>query len=477
MRLVVDLVGLQSQSRFRGIGRYTRGLVQGLLRTAGEHEVWLTASRNLTKSLQDIQSQFNDLPTNSRIVPYRVLDDICQRFPSHAWRRAASELVREHFLADLQADAILFSSMIDGYADDVATSSGTLYSDSVRATVGYDLIPLVSPKHYIRSVELRSWYREKLDDFGKRDIFLAISDFAGRELVDHLGIDPSRITSIMGGADEFATDEKTAEPESGHPQLARLGVSRPFFVYAASFEHRKNFGTLIDAFARFKSQVDQPHQLVLVMSKSKVATRAIEKMVRGAGLSNADVLVTGTVDDADLKQLYRSCVALVYPSLHEGLGLPILEAMHLDAAVIGSNASGIPEIIGLDEALFDPRSADSVAGKMVRVVRDEAFRNRLKQNAVARRSLFTWDKTASTAWRALEKASAAHAASRGTRSSRPERYRTLIAALKRLPASGGSPTENERRALANAIAENLDEIEKVTAQQDDGSRNRASLGA
>lgn len=458
MKLVIDLTGLQSLSRFRGIGRYTRGLTAGLLRTAGEHEVWLVVSENRAESLETIRADFADLVPQHRIVAYRTLDCGPYYAPENQWRRRASELAREHFLASLQADAILFSSMFEGIEGDVLTSEGKLCSDSLRAVVAYDLIPARNPEKYLTSPETRTWYYDKLTAFKQCDIFLAISASAGREVSQDLDITPSRVTSIMGGADEFVAQTAIGYPTSADIEQ-RLGISRPYFVYTASFESRKNFESLIAAFGEFSAQADQPHQLVLVTSAAQPVTEAILSLVKKAGLSSSDVILTGQISDADLVQLYRRCVAMVYPSRHEGFGLPILEAMHLDVAVIGSHTSSIPEIIGLEEALFDPDSVEEIAAKMVRIVRDDGFRERLKENAVKRRALFTWDNTAKITWKALEEAVAARTASVGPKASPDSQYGALMGALKALPRTPEHPTDNELRELSNAIASNMTAID------------------
>jgi glycosyltransferase involved in cell wall biosynthesis len=457
MRLVIDLTGLQSLSRFRGIGRYTRGLSAGLLRTAGEHEVWLAASENRSESLDAIRADFADLVPEHRIVTYRTLDCGLYWAPEQQWRRRASELVREHFLANLQADVILFSSMFEGFVGDVLTSEGSLCRNSLRAVIAYDLIPARNPEKYLCTPEIRTWYYDKLTAFGNCDLFLAISGSAGREVSQDLNIDPQRITSIMGGADDFVAKAVAFDPVNSDLEL-RLGISRPFFVYTASFESRKNFENLVAAFGRFSAQVGRPHQLVLVTSAVQPVIATISSLAQEAGLGPTDVVVTGQINDDDLVELYRRCVAMVYPSRHEGFGLPILEAMHFDAAVIGSNTSSIPEIINLEEALFDPDSVEEIAAKMSRIVHDDAFRQRLKENAIERRALFTWDSTALTTWRALEEAIAARAASAGPKASPDAHYRALIGALKALPQTPQPPAENDLRALSNAIATNIDTI-------------------
>src|SRR5208283_3120997 len=97
------------------------------------------------------------------------------------------------------------------------------------------------------------------------------------------------------------------------------------------------------------------HQLVFAGNMTRRQTRSYLKTARRSGLSRAEFVMTGYVDDDDLLKLYNTCALFVFPSLHEGFGFPPLEAMACGAPVIGANTASLPEVIGLHEALFDPR--------------------------------------------------------------------------------------------------------------------------
>jgi len=432
--------------------------VKGLLRTSADNEVWLAASANRLESLDAIRTEFKGIVPDDQIVTYRVLDDIQHSIASHRWRKNASELLHQHFLANLDADVILYSSIFEGLDDDIVTSSSSLFGDPIRAVVAYDLIPLSAPEHYIGTPQARSWYFDKLAKFSNCDLFLAISAAAGREVVERLGIDVGRLANIMAAADDFAPKTPSLDTSALDQ---RIGILGPFFIYTASFEPRKNFENLIAAFGRVSALVDVPHQLILVTSGPQNILDTLRTLIRKVGLSKRDVIIANNLSDDELKQLYHRCVALVYPSLHEGFGLPILEAMQCEAPTIGSNTSSIPEIIGLQEAMFDPNSVDEIAEKMIRVIKDHAFRDRLKQNAQTRRRMFSWDKTASMAWTAMTRAYKARSTQENAGIRRMDRYRLLINELNALTKGELSPGLTEFRVLANSIAENIETIEAI----------------
>ena len=109
------------------------------------------------------------------------------------------------------------------------------------------------------------------------------------------------------------------------------------------------------------------------------------------GLKESELLLLGRVSDKDLCALYNLCELFVFPSLEEGFGLPVLEAMRCGAAVICSNTTSLPEVIGLPEAMFDPQEPQSIAAKMIQALMDKGFRQQLLENGASRQALFSWD--------------------------------------------------------------------------------------
>lgn len=457
MRLVVDATGLQSQSRLRGIGRYTRGLISGLARTGEGHELWLVLSANQGESRDEILDTFRDLVPEERIIFYYSFEKVSYQKEQNTWRRKTSELVRDHLIASLEPDVLLFSSLIEGFGDDILTSSSTLLADTVRVGVAYDLIPLMDPETYLGGDAVLKWYHEKIGHIRTCDGLLAISASAGQEFVDLLGIDANRITKIPPAADGFAEIDTDA---SRFPDVARrLKINAPYFTYAASYEGRKNFDGLMAAYAEFQRTEPKRYQLVLITSNATPVAAAVLTITDRLGLNPSDVILTGQVSDEELKLLYSNCTAMVYPSRHEGFGLPALEAMHCDVPVIGSNASSIPEVIGLDDAMFDPCSTADIAAHLWRVTADNDYRAALIENGRKRRELFSWDKSGKKAWRAFESLLAKRAPI--SRRNAKELYQELISQLKGAPFAGDPPGTNEWHHLANYISENLDKIDSV----------------
>src|SRR5688572_18504651 len=114
MRIVIDIQGSQTASRYRGIGRYSTALAQAIVRNAGEHEVWIVLNNNFPDAIADLRVAFSGLLPEERIVVFEVPAALFWEDTSNAWRRRAAELMRESFIAELQPDIVHISSLFEG---------------------------------------------------------------------------------------------------------------------------------------------------------------------------------------------------------------------------------------------------------------------------------------------------------------------------------------------------------------------------
>ncbi|MFB8831471.1 glycosyltransferase [Azotobacter sp. CWF10] len=192
----------------------------------------------------------------------------------------------------------------------------------------------------------------------------------------------------------------------------------------------------------------QAHQLAIVCSIRPEDRIRLERLARQHGLSPDELILTGFVPEEDLVALYNLCKVFVFPSWHEGFGLPALEAMACGRAVIAANTSSLPEVVGCDEALFDPLDDESIARKLEQVLTDEDFRKALEQHGIEQAKSFSWDKSAMLAIRALEVRVARHE-EQGSLSNRP---------LRRPRLAYVSPLPPERSGISDYSAELLPEL-------------------
>ena len=387
MRIVIDLQGAQSpDSKHRGIGRYSLSIAHAIVRNKGSHEVIIALNGAYSETCSEIIESFQGLLPRNCIQIFFVPHKDTLHYSSNSWRRNASEILREAFL---EPDVVLITSLFEGCSDNVVTSIGR-FSRVPTAVVVYDLIPLIYKDTYLQNPFVEAWYRDKLSYLKKAGKFLTISDSTKQELIDILDIAPQDIMAIGTDAESiFCTGEVSfgRSIELGN----KYDIRKDFIMYTGGLDERKNIEALLRAYSKLDLSIRQFFQLVIVCKLSSQMLLRLKTLAQALQLSESEVVLTGYVDDAALVDLYRSCALYVFPSWHEGFGLPILEAIRCGAAVIGSNVSSIPEVIGCQDALFNPRDTTSMADLMTRALTDKEFKLSLSKRSCNHCTKFSWD--------------------------------------------------------------------------------------
>lgn len=402
MRIVIDLQGAQTESRFRGIGRYTLSLAQAIVRNRGEHEVILALNGLLQDTIEPIRAAFDCLLPRENIRVWYAPGPVCECVPGNTWRREAAEYIREAFLASLRPDVVHVSSLFEGYLDDAVTSIG-LFDQSTPTTVTlYDLIPLLNRDHYLHpNSAYEHYYLTKIHHLKKATAWLSISMSSAREGRDILGLNEQLVFNVSTACDpQFRPIIISKDTEKALRQRHRL--DQTFVICAGGSDSRKNLQRLIQAYALLAPNLRQTHQLLLVGKMSEGDIRTLRATAKSAGLSKNELIFTGYVTDEELVLLFNLCKLFVFPSWHEGFGLPALEAMSCGAPVIGANTSSLPEVIGRGDALFDPFSTEAIAEKIAQVLGSEDFRDDLSRHGLKQGQLFSWEESGRWAIRALE---------------------------------------------------------------------------
>ena len=450
MRIVIDMQGAQTESRFRGIGRYTLSFAQAIVRNRGEHEVILALSVLFPDTIESIRAAFDDLLPQENIRVWYAPGPVRECEPGNEGRRETAELIREAFLASLEPDVIHVTSLFEGYIDDAVTSIGC-FDRTTPVTVSlYDLIPLLNPDHYLKpNPRYAHYYQRKVEYLRQSAVYLAISEFTRQEGVAHLDAPESRVVNVATAI------ENQFQPCSIDADIAarlgqKFGLTRPFVLYTGGSDERKNLPRLIQAFAALPPSLRTSHQLLFGGKMTRGDRDNLQQLAKTAGLAPDELCFTSYVTDDELVQLYNLCELFVFPSWHEGFGLPALEAMACGAPVIGANTSSLPEVIGLDEALFDPFDVHAISKKMAQALQDENYRNRLREHGLQQARAFSWDETAKRAIRAWE-ALPPQQADAVDYLARTLAYSRLIDALA---AYGHGSDEPYSGALAACLAQN-----------------------
>jgi len=402
MRILVDMQAAQTGSRFRGIGRYARELVKALLRQDGGHHVILALNGHFPETIEDIRAEFLDLIPQRDIRVWYAPGPVGYVHDNHEGLRKANEVLREYFFLAQKPDVILLPSLFEGLNDSAVISVDRARPHVPVVSVCHDLIPLVDPSPPFQHDRVtRLWYRKRLDALRRSDLILANSAYSNSEVTRILGVPPERVVTIGAGHDKrFRRKDLSATQRS---QLAQsLGITKPFVMFAGSLEPSKNVPNFLEAMGGLPARVQERYQIVVVGKREPDDIRALSKLapnqiVRGA------LRVLGHVSDDVLVDLYNACEAFVFPSKREGFGLPALEAMACGAPVIASDRTSLPEVIGLDEALFDPDSIKDMTSKINKVLTDGAFRERLITHGLDRATSLSWDACAAKTLEALQR--------------------------------------------------------------------------
>lgn len=403
MRIVIDMQGAQSESRFRGIGRYTMDFAQAVVRNRGNHEIFLVLNGMLSSSVECIRAAFDGLLPQENIYVWYAPTPVCSAFEGNNNRREIAELMREAFIASLQPDIVHIPSLFEGYLDDSVTSIGRFDKTTPVSVTLLDLIPLLSPDQYLKNnPNFSSYYYRKLESLEKAIGLLAISESAKEEAISHLKFTSTDVVNTyLGVGDNFRHISISAEEQKHF--LSTHKISKPFVLYTGGADERKNLPRLIEAYSQLDSCIRKLHCLVFAGKFPDSENVRLKDLAKKFGLQEEEFILTGYVDENTLVKLYNLCKLYVFTSWHEGFGLPVLEAMACGAPVIGSNTTSLPEVIGLESALFDPYSVASISEKMRQALTNDEFYQCLCIHAELQFKKFSWDKTAQISISAWEK--------------------------------------------------------------------------
>ncbi len=232
----------------------------------------------------------------------------------------------------------------------------------------------------------------------RADQIISVSHFTKQDIIRHYQIDSKKINVVQNGCrDGFeAVDEETKTKIRN-----QYSTGKEFFFYVGAVHPRKNVHRLITAFDQFKQKTNSEVQL-LIGGRFAWQTGPV-KTAFDQAKHQEDIHFLGYLSEADLKQIMASAMAFVYPSLFEGFGIPVLEAMHSGVPVISSNVSSLPEVTGEAGILIDPNSVEALTTAMVKMASDSAFRQQLIEKGKEQKQQFDWDRSAEAVYHILQK--------------------------------------------------------------------------
>lgn len=393
MRLLLDLQGAQGGSRHSGLGRYSLEFARALARARGGHEVRLLLNASRSDSAAALEAEFTPLLGAANIHRFTPPEG-CEagRDPHHPLRLLA-ERIRAETILGIAPDMVHLGSVFEGWNDTLVTNwPGNLARPRHVATL-HDLIPLTRRAEYLegpwRDAGLVPWYKRQLLELRGMDGLLCNSEATRQEGLAHLDMAPGQLVTVGGGVGEqfFAAPAGPA-PVAGRYILC-LGLN----------DIRKNEARLITAMGLLPPRLREGLRLVVTGS---IPAGHLERLAREAGLAEGTILHLGFVEDAALPALYAHAALFILPSLAEGFGLPLAEAMALGAPFAASRAGALPEVAGRDDVLFDPLDVTDMARVIGRILGNAALAEELKRHGPIQAARHSWSAAAIAGWEAME---------------------------------------------------------------------------
>ncbi|MCZ4372676.1 glycosyltransferase [Vibrio diazotrophicus] len=460
MRLIIDLQSCQSQaSKNRGIGRYSYSFVEAILNAKTEDcEIYLFVSASYLQETEFLKSRFSSYVGESHFIVWEGYD--CVSYINGDKKRIKEAIYsRATVIRSYKPDVVLITSLFEGLDENITVDTKLGLEGINTVTVLYDLIPYQYPDIYLSNPTIKDWYMGKLDSLIKSDLLLSISKSSMVDAEKLLNC-KSKIKNISSAVSEEFTVLKI-NPEKSKKLKNKFSIKDEFILYTGGVDHRKNIKNLILAFSNVSKDIIKKYSLAIVCSingkqKEELIAYSIE-----CGLSVDDIVFTGYVTEDELVQLYNLTSLFVFPSWHEGFGLPVLEAMKCGSVVICSNCSSLPEVINFDEVLFDPYDVVDITNKISISLSDEGLRERFKKHAEEQVKIFSWENTAK---RALSEITRLHEVNR--RSQLTDATKLRLAFVTPLP-----PIKSGISYYSYLVIKEIEKFYNVTVVVDDKENN------
>lgn len=363
-----------------GIGQYSRNLARALSRIDKENSYTLYILYPVLKRITRPSARKVDLPNEGNFKV--VFKDI--PVPFQLFRYLQGPILPQSFkdygLGEIEADVV--------HSNTFCVPSFRDKKKKLIVTV-YDLTVLTHPECH-RKANIRHCLDGIKDAIKYADAIIAISESTRADLVNYLDAPPGLITvTHLAAAGDLRPVE---DPEV--LKSARLKYSLPerYVLFVGSNEPRKNIKTLLEAYASLPAGIKNEFPLVIAGGKGWLNSD-IPGVVKRLGIETS-VRFAGYIGKDDMSAVYSGASVFAYPSLYEGFGLPILEAMSCGAPVITSNVSSMPEVAGDAARLVTPTDTEELGEALRALLSDEGLRKNMRQKGRERASKFSWERCA-----------------------------------------------------------------------------------
>ncbi|HET9120698.1 MAG TPA: glycosyltransferase family 1 protein [Solirubrobacterales bacterium] len=281
------------------------------------------------------------------------------------------------------------------------------WSRSTRLVVSlYDLIPLIMREQY--NADWGYWATAWIARLGLMRAahqVLTISEHTAEDAIEHLRLPENRVTVIGSGVSDRFSSLVSSRHEAAALIATELPNVRPgFLLYVGGVDYRKNLEGALRGYAELPQAMRDRHQFVIVCKLPYHRRVSLRAFALDLGIEPRNLLLTGFVPDRTLAALYTDCELFIFPSLYEGAGLPILEAMTCEAPVAASRASAMPEFLGDPAATFDPADPADIARCIREVLESPGMLDALRESSRREVRVHTWRRVAERTVEGYERA-------------------------------------------------------------------------
>jgi len=230
----------------------------------------------------------------------------------------------------------------------------------------------------------------------RADCIISNSNNTTNDIINILHIESSKVNTIYLGLKKTFTN--FSDNESDRSLFNNLNLPKKYILYVGSLEPRKNLETVVRVYANIRHKCADK---LVIVGASKWKTNELNRLITSLGIEN-DITFTGYIDDTILPYIYKSASLFIFPSLYEGFGFPLLEAMKMKVPIVTSNISSLPEVVGNAGILVDPTNVVEISVKVLQLLNDTVLRQSMIDLASKHCQQFTWEKTANETLKVYE---------------------------------------------------------------------------
>src|SRR3989344_2092852 len=376
MKIAVDLRSLETPTGKRGIGYYNKNIFK---------ELFLKSHPKLDFSLftfpkSKLRKEFK-IGSGDRFISVPALF-----WPKRGLRRLDPffSIFWKGILNSTKPDLLHLPFVFDVYHLSIPENIKTIITI-------YDIIPLLFPKQYFQNRKAEDWYRQRFSEIKKVAKIITISKASKKDIIKILKIPEEKVEVIYGGIDEkfkIIEDEKVTEI------LNKYKITHPYILTISTHSFHKNIPRIFQAFKEYIiSEKDENLTLTVVCKLTSNEEKDWKRQLRELDIEKK-VVLTNFVEDNDLPAIYNGAEVFLFPSLYEGLGLPVLEAMACGVPVITSYASSLPEVGGDGAKYVNPENVTEIKNAISEILENKDLKSVMIKRGFEHTKKFSWKKAA-----------------------------------------------------------------------------------